>query len=171
VATLQAQTPDIEACAHALNADLGWALGVVFRAYVKAATSNMAQLPGGPRSYQVLATASRDQPPTQLALAQQLGVDRTVMTYLLDALEEAGLVRREPHPTDRRARRIVVSRRGVTLLGKLDEQLRQVEANVLAGLSEDERTTFRSLLQRVATQADALDPVASACDVVEEIAR
>jgi DNA-binding MarR family transcriptional regulator len=167
MATRPVLTTEVEPCAHALDDDLGWALGVVFRGYVKTATSATAHLPAGPRSYQVLAAASRDQPRTQLALAQQLRIDRTVMTYLLDALEGAGLVRREPDPSDRRARRIVVTKRGVTLLEELDARLRQVEAHVLAGLSEDERTMFRSLLQRVAMRLDALDPVADKCDLVE----
>src|SRR5204862_8339718 len=42
---------------------------------------------------------------TQLALAQHLGVDRTVMTYLIDDLEAAKLIERRPDPTDRRADR------------------------------------------------------------------
>jgi DNA-binding MarR family transcriptional regulator len=156
-------TPTPEGCVHALGKDLGWGLGVTFRAYGKAATAVMASLPGGPRSYQVLTVASRDQPGTQLAIAAQLGVDRTVMTYLLDALEEADLVTREPDPTDRRARRIVVTKRGAALLADLDERLCEVEARVLSALDDDERTTFRSLLQRVAAHADALDPVVNAC--------
>ena len=80
--------PWCPACRSALDSDLGWALGAVFRAYVKSAEAAVADLPGGPRGYQVLAAAARDLPRSQLALAQQLGVDRTVMTYLLDDLGE-----------------------------------------------------------------------------------
>jgi DNA-binding MarR family transcriptional regulator len=154
----------------ALGNDLGWALGAVFRSYVKAATAVMAELPGGPRSYQVLSAAAHDQPGTQLALAAQLGVDRTVMTYLLDALEEAGLVTREPDPADRRARRIVLTKRGAKLLAALDRRLGEVEAHVLSALDPDERSTFRALLTRIATRADTLDP-AAACDLAAECAK
>jgi DNA-binding MarR family transcriptional regulator len=158
-ATQTGQTAPVDSCAHALGDDLGWGLGVAFRAYIKAATAVMVSLPGGPRSYQLLTIASRDRPGTQLALAGLLDVDRTVMTYLLDALEGAGLVTREPDPTDRRARRIVVTKRGVALLADLDKQLRDVEANLLSALDDDERAAFRSLLQRIAAHVDALDPV------------
>src|SRR4051794_10590171 len=107
---MQVPTPtsgdSADPCASAVNSDLGWALGVVFRSYVKAANHAVADLPGGPRGYQLLTIAARALPVTQLAIAQQLGVDRTVMTYLLDDLEDAGLVERQPDPTDRRARRI-----------------------------------------------------------------
>jgi DNA-binding transcriptional MocR family regulator len=50
---------------------------------------------------------------SQLALAQHLGIDRTVMTYLLDDLEAAGLIERRPDPADRRARRVVATQLGM----------------------------------------------------------
>ena len=79
-------------CDGAMIDDLGWALGVVFRSYARAASLAFSELPGGPRGYQVLAAAARGEPGNQLKLAQHLGVDRTVMTYLLDKLENAGLI-------------------------------------------------------------------------------
>src|ERR1039458_1283363 len=102
--------PDADACA--LSDDLGWALGVVFRGYLRASQDALSDLPGGPRGFQVLAAAARDQHGSQLALAHRLGVDRTVMTYLLDDLEAAGLIERRPDPADRRARRILATARG-----------------------------------------------------------
>ncbi len=93
-------------CADALADDLGWGLGMIFRAYVKAAHAAVTDLPGGPRGYQVLCAAAQGAVNSQLALAQHLGVDRTVMTYLIDDLEAANLIERRPDPADRRARRI-----------------------------------------------------------------
>src|ERR1035438_9411698 len=62
------------ACGGVLRNDLGWALGVVFRSYLKAANAAFADVPGGPRGYQVLAAATRGEPESQLALAQhQIG--------------------------------------------------------------------------------------------------
>src|ERR1700728_3173079 len=94
-------------CGGALDDDLGWALGVLFRAYSKAANSAFADVPGGPRGYQVLTAVARSDPRSQLELANHLGLDRTVMTYLLDDLERAGLIERRPDPADRRAPRDV----------------------------------------------------------------
>src|SRR5262249_494845 len=93
----------VEPSGAPVESDLGWALGVVFRRYAKAATAALDDVPGGPRGYQVLATTNSEGPKRQLDLAAQLGVDRTVMTYLLDDLEKAGLVQRRPDPADRRA--------------------------------------------------------------------
>jgi len=88
-----------------VESDLGWALGTVTRSYLRTAAEAVADVPGGPRGYQVLSTAACGEASSQLAMAQRLGVDRTVMTYLLDDLEMAGLVERKPDPADRRARR------------------------------------------------------------------
>jgi DNA-binding MarR family transcriptional regulator len=152
-----------------LHADLGWALGVVFRTYVKTATIVMAEVPGGPRGYQVLTAAARGLQGTQLALAQQLGIDRTVMTYLLDDIERAGLLERQPDPAERRARRVVVTAKGQALVAELQEELRRVEDHVLSGLLAQERETFRALLRRLAVQVDAFDPMRSPCDAVDEL--
>jgi DNA-binding MarR family transcriptional regulator len=158
------------ACGGVLSGDLGWALGVVFRSYVTAANAALADLPGGPRGYQVLAAATRGEPGSQLELAQHLGIDRTVMTYLLDDLEGAGLIERRPDPADRRARRIAATAPGRDLLGVLDRRLRAAEHQVLAGLaSEDDRRVFRALLRQVATHASALDPAPPACDIAQQV--
>src|SRR5437016_5518136 len=115
------------ACGGALAHDLGWSLGVVFRSYLKAVEAVLAHLPGGPRGYQVLAAAGRGAIASQLELAQHLGIDRTVMTYLLDDLEAAKVIERQPDPADRRARRIVATPRGRQVLARLDTGLRAAE--------------------------------------------
>jgi DNA-binding MarR family transcriptional regulator len=157
-------------CRGALGDDLGWALGVVFRGYAKAATAAFADLPGGSRGYQVLAAACRAEPGSQLELAHHLGVDRTVMTYLLDDLEGAGLIERRPDPADRRARRIVVTATGRDRLADLDRRLRAAEEHVLAGLgTDDERRAFRALLRRLAMHADAQDPAPASCSAATQV--
>jgi DNA-binding MarR family transcriptional regulator len=152
-----------------LDADLGWTLGVVFRAYLRAATSVTDDLPGGPRGYQVLAAAARDEPGSQSSLAQRLGVDRTVMTYLLDELVTAGLVERRADPADRRSRRVAATEHGQAVLDQVDSRLHEAEAHVLAGLDEADRGLLRSLLQRLAAHVNELDPVASTCSAATDI--
>jgi DNA-binding MarR family transcriptional regulator len=158
-------------CRDVLRNDLGWGLGVVFRSYARAASAAFGDVPGGPRGYQVLAAATRGQPGSQQELAGDLGVDRTVMTYLLDDLERAGLIERRPDPADRRARRIVATGAGRDLLGDLDERLHAAEDGVLRGLgSDDDRQAFRALLRRLAMHVSALDPVPDACALAQHAA-
>jgi DNA-binding MarR family transcriptional regulator len=156
-------------CGAALVDDLGWGLGVVFRAYVTAAHEAMAELPGGPRGYQVLASAAQSAVGSQLALAQHLGIDRTVMTYLLDDLETAGLIARQPDPADRRARRVVATEKGVELLVTLDARLRAAEAHLLAPLDEEARHLFRAQVQSLATRLNTLDPLDNPCALAEQV--
>jgi DNA-binding MarR family transcriptional regulator len=156
-----------EAC-EVLGDDLGWMLGAVFRSYRDAAKAVMGELPGGPRGYQVLRFAAEESSATQLAIAQQLGIDRTVMTYLLDDLVRAGLVERRADPSDRRARHVVATEAGRTRLAHLDEQLRSAEQAVLGPLSAEEATAFRGMLRRLAFQVEDYTP-ATACTEAEAL--
>jgi DNA-binding MarR family transcriptional regulator len=152
-----------------LTGDLGWGLAVVFRAYVKAADAATEGVPGGHRGYQVLCAAARDEPGSQAAMAQRLGIDRTVMTYLLDDLEAARLVERQPDPADRRSRRVVATAHGREVLADLDTRFARAEQHLLAGLAADQQDAFRALLGSLAARVNDLDPVATACDAVEDI--
>jgi DNA-binding MarR family transcriptional regulator len=155
--------------ASALECDLGFALGVVFRSYIKAANAVIGKIPGGPRGYQVLAAAVSDEAGSQASLAQRLGVDRTVMTYLLDDLEKKGLVKRRPDPSDRRNRHIVATRRGSEQLCDSQRQLRLAEDRILSGLSAEDAGAFRDLLRQLAARLNRLDPVEHACQVVTDL--
>jgi DNA-binding MarR family transcriptional regulator len=152
-----------------LEDDFGFALGVVFRAYVKAADAVFVDIPGGPRGYQVLTAAARGQAGSQRSLAERLGVDRTVMTYLIDDLEEAGVVERRADPADRRSRHIVATPKGQRVLGELESSLRAVELRVLSALPTDGQDVFRDQLRSIAAHANERDPVSSACQVVTEL--
>jgi DNA-binding MarR family transcriptional regulator len=163
------QAPESPAETHYdLQADLGWALGVVLRGYAKGVQTVIADVPGGPRGFQVLTSAVAGTATTQLALANKLGIDRTVMTYLLDDLEKSGLIERQPDPADRRARRIVATKAGKAALCELREKLDHIESRVLGALSDDDREQFRDLLRRVATRLDENDPLHDACAPVAE---
>jgi DNA-binding MarR family transcriptional regulator len=152
-----------------VESDLGWALGTVMRSYLRVADEAVAGVPGGARGYQVLSSAARGDRGSQLALAQSLGVDRTVMTYLLDDLEKAGLVERRPDPADRRARRVVLTVAGTARLCDVERRLRHVEEHLLGPLDPDERHTLRVLLQRVAVASGEHE--GGACEAAEAMDR
>lgn len=146
--------------------DLGWMLGVLLRTHRDAMTALLSGLPHGPRGYQTLREVARGHHTSQLALAQHLGIDRTVMTYLIDDLVEAGLVERRENPRDRRQRMVVVTDAGAAAVAELCTQVRAVEDETLAGLDAREREALRGLLDRAAGAtagaADAVDPCAVA---------
>jgi DNA-binding MarR family transcriptional regulator len=140
---------------ESVETDFGWALFTVVRRYRHLTDDLLTELPGGPRGYQVLAMAAHGGPNSQLALAKYLGVDRTVMTYLLDDLEGAGLVARRPDPADRRARRVELTEEGTAALAAARARLRGMESTLLAPLGAADQDTLRTLLHRLATGGSA----------------
>ena len=152
-----------------LGSDLGFSLGVVFRHYLRTADSLLDQLPGGPRGYHVLAAAAQEDPSSQGALALRLGIDKTVMTYLVDDLEKAGLVERRTHLADRRNKQIVATPAGRTAWTDTQLRLARAEDHLLAPLKPADREVFRALLCALAAHANAADPVHDACQLVTEL--
>ncbi|HEX6336407.1 MAG TPA: MarR family winged helix-turn-helix transcriptional regulator [Jiangellaceae bacterium] len=148
---------------------LGWGLGVLLRAYHATVGPVLGDFPHGARGYQTLATVAHGKQPNQLALATFLGIDRTVMTYLIDDLVTAGLVERRLNPADRRQRRIVATRRGLDMLADLERRVRHAEDHLLDGLGAAERETFRDLLRRVACHVRDIDVTTDPCDVAADV--
>ncbi|GAA4724652.1 hypothetical protein GCM10023216_13340 [Isoptericola chiayiensis] len=132
---------------------LGWPLAALLRGWSDGVATACADVPHGARGYEVLAAVVHDAPPTQASLAARLGIDRTVMTYLLDELVGCGLVERRQDPADRRARRIVATDHGRTVLADLDGRVHAAEDALLADLDNAEREHLRALLTRAATGA------------------
>ncbi|MEU4159456.1 MarR family transcriptional regulator [Actinoplanes sp. NPDC026670] len=152
-----------------LEGDLGWMLGVVFRAYAKAADHVLGDLPGGPRGYQVLSAAVGEPSRNQGAIGADLGIDRTILTYLIDDLEKAELVARRPDPADRRSRLVVATDKGRETWQSRREALKHVEAHVLGALPAAGAESFRGLLQAVACSAQARDPLTDLCEAVSAV--
>lgn len=148
--------------------NLGWALAVVLRRWHDGVEDVLNDIPHGSRGYHVLSTVVHEDLPTQAALAAHLSIDRTVMTYLIDALEAAGLVERRPDPADRRARRIVATDHGRKVLAAAERRVGAVEQAMLAALAPDEQAVFQELTQRAASRIHYEDPDADPCTAVQE---
>ena len=132
---------------------LGWSLTALLREWKALVSAAAAELPHGERSYQVLSASVHEEPPTQAALAARLGIDRTVMTYVLDELESAGLIERRQDPSDRRARRIVATEPGRATVADLDARVLEAEDQLLSGLDAQQRETLCGLLEHAASGA------------------
>jgi DNA-binding MarR family transcriptional regulator len=86
-----------------------------------------------------LADVERVQPPT--------------MTRIVAKLEDRGLVRRTPHPTDGRQVILAATEGGLAVLDQLERARDEWLATRLADLTEEERDTLRQaaeILQRIA---------------------
>lgn len=150
-----------------LESELGWSLHRISVAYRRTASLAVADVPGGPRGYQVLVAVDEGPPASQLALSRRLVIDKTAMTYLIDELEGAGLVTRKPDPSDRRVRHVVATAAGRERLLHTRHALRATENDLLATLSPPDATVLRELLTRVARTAEPAVPCATSDEVVE----
>lgn len=106
-----------------------------------------------PRTYAVLKALIEDDGQSQRQLSAQLGIHRNVMVAVIDKLERQGLVKRMPHPGDRRAFAVTMTDKARELLPKLDAQGRAQEDEITASLSEADRNAVRELLQRMSVAA------------------
>lgn len=93
-------------------------------------------------------------------LGEQLGATPRNMTALVDALEEAQLVVRRPHPTDRRATLIELSDAGAQAAGQALEPRLDAMAELFASLSAAEREQFSALIVKLTL---AMDPGQGKC--------
>jgi DNA-binding MarR family transcriptional regulator len=85
-------------------------------------------------------------PKIMSGISDELGVTRRNITALVDGLEEEGLVRRLPHPTDRRATVIELTDEGGRTMDTLYDEHRRAVAELFVGLSEDDRRELVRLL-------------------------
>ena len=69
-------------------------------------------------------------------LGERAQLEKSTMTSLIDRMEGAGLVRREDHPTDRRAYRICLTAGGKELEAKLDQVVSRVYQDLTRGIAE-----------------------------------
>jgi MarR family transcriptional regulator, transcriptional regulator for hemolysin len=148
---------------------LGWSIGLLFRAWQDGATAALDGLPHGARGFQILVTVAHDGPPTQAALAAHLGIDRTVLTYVLDDLVEAGLLERQIDTADRRVRRLALTGVGRTLIAQLEMRVAEAEDALLAALTPEEQQTLRTSLRRAAIAIHRGEPGHDECSAVVEI--
>jgi len=89
----------------------------------------------------------------QQEIGSAMGIDPSTMVSLIDQLEAAGLAKRRPHATDRRAREVVITPKGRRLLERGRQMSMQVEDEVLQGLTAAERRQLLTLLRRALSSA------------------
>jgi DNA-binding MarR family transcriptional regulator len=103
------------------------------------------------RELAILLLLDAREPESQQQVAQRIGVDRTSMVALLDALETKGLVARRPDAADRRRNVVELTKAGQSTLGQATRASDRAEQRLLGGLSKAEAAQLRRLLRRIAS--------------------
>ncbi|MGW7454517.1 MarR family winged helix-turn-helix transcriptional regulator [Streptomyces sp. NPDC054787] len=99
------------------------------------------------------ATALREMsgPMTMRELADRMSCEPSNTTFVVDKLEKQSLIERHPHPTDRRAKRLVLTPEGTALRTRLLELL--AADSPLSGLTPQEQRVLHGLLEQAVTSA------------------
>jgi DNA-binding MarR family transcriptional regulator len=94
---------------------------------------------------QVIALRELSEPITARELATRMSCEASNATFVLDRLEEQALIRRQPHPTDRRAKQIVLTSAGQR---RRAEALRHLGArSPLTPLTPSQQESLHDLLR------------------------
>ena len=82
-------------------------------------------------------------------LAQYLGLDRSSVVRLVDALTVQGLVLRQDDPSDRRARRIVLTAKAAPVVKAAQQAACEVRSRVLEGIDAGDLAATERVLQMI----------------------
>jgi DNA-binding MarR family transcriptional regulator len=117
----------------------------------RAQAERLAPLGLTPAQERALRLIARDEePPRMTELADRLGIVPRSLTTVIDALEQAGLVRREIDPRNRRAILLRLTDQGAAVRDDLREARRRAAEDLFAPLPAADRETLAGLLARLA---------------------
>ena len=125
-------------------------LGRLLRdAHLRAHDKARESLPGGrhPRDWGVLAVIDEDGPVSQQQLAELIGMHRTMIVGVIDALERDGLVARTRNPEDRRSYALELTDAGDEALARTSPEILTAEGEFLGGLSARQQDRLAELLR------------------------
>jgi DNA-binding MarR family transcriptional regulator len=117
----------------------------------------MAKLSLTPAHAGILRILQRHSPLSQRELADQLDMHASRLVALMDQMETLGLATREVSASDRRIHTLRITPKGTETLRQIGTEAQEHNRMLTSALSEAERETLRSLLERIA-QAQGLTP-------------
>ena len=93
---------------------------------------------------------------TQKQLLDRLDVEQATLANTLTRMERAGLIRREPHPSDRRAQVIRLTDQGRALDAQAIEAASEADTALFAGFRKFERELMIEYMRRIVDNARKL---------------
>ena len=112
-------------------------------------TEGLAALGARGYHYRVLATLADHGPASQADLGRRSGIHVSDIVATTNELAAGGYVERAPDPADRRRNVVSITPTGRRRLRALDRRIAQVQEDLLAPLSPEERDLLVALLRRV----------------------
>lgn len=85
----------------------------------------------------------------QTAIAERMGVEPMTFCGFVDKLESRGLVERQPHPDDRRAKQVVPTAEGDAALRRFAPLSRALLEDAMHDLTPEEEAAFRGAMMKM----------------------
>ncbi|MEP3073386.1 MarR family transcriptional regulator [Maricaulis sp.] len=127
----------------------GYLTNHLARLFAHALHGRIAPLGLAPAQFMTLLELWESDALTQVELVSRLDVEQATMANTLTRMERDGLIRRAPHPDDRRARLVFLTDRARALRTPAIEAARSVNSDMLEPLDPEERDMLVGLLARV----------------------
>ena len=108
---------------------------------------------------------------SQKRLAELADVDPMTLVRILDRMEADGWVQRRFDPADRRAHTLWLTAEAAPVLEQIWQLIIETRAEMLQGLSSEERTVLVTLLERVHANLTALPPLPAEQSPASELGR
>ena len=86
-------------------------------------------------------------------LGEKVQLEKSTMTSLIDRMEAAGLLRRDDHPTDRRAYRIMLTARGKNLEAEVNEVSKKAFQQLTRKISEKDLQVSNEVCKKIIENA------------------
>jgi DNA-binding MarR family transcriptional regulator len=143
-----------EGVPDALSSRLGYLLKHAQQRLMSAAIPVMAPFGIDGRELAVLTVLAARSPLSQQEAAEEMGIDRTTMVSLVDALEVKGMVERRRSAADRRKNMVVLTPAGRDCLRDAGQARDEIEREFLAPLGDTLSRQFVRALQVLASHRD-----------------
>ena len=109
----------------------------------------------GPRTRVLMEVGRAAHPLRMNEVAAELGITARTITTLIDALEQDGLLARQPDPTDRRATLLTLTEQGKAQVKQLATVAERVSESLLASLQAPQRQQLRDILRQLIGHAQS----------------
>ena len=149
------------------HANIGYLLHDLTRLYKRRFEERAAGLALTLPQCKTLTSLSRNEGVSQKRLAELVDVDPMTLVRILDRMEADGWVQRRSDPADRRARSLIITDKARPILEEILRLAQITRGEVLAGLSDAERTVLVDLLERMHANLAGLSPLAADPDAEE----
>ena len=140
---------DVEMAPARLRRLASWLLGQASLEAQRVGSAKLGAVGASRQQYALLAALEETGAASQADLGRRLGVDPGDMVRLVAAMATSGWLGRSRDPVDRRRRLVTITAAGRRRLRRLDGVVAEIQDELLAPLTSDERRNVTGLLSKI----------------------